>query len=385
MPSMCLATSETDTDSYHNTTNSTNVSDSTVDPTANRTSIVSFVHYDVGIFLVKYLWPVIIFAGTVGNTLSFLVLIRRRMRRTSVYFYLAMLACADTCTLYLSGFKTWLRVLTGFELLHISNGSCKLLMFLFLQSLHLSAIFIVAVTIDRYLTIWFTFKNTALHVVKRAGTITLCAFCSLLFYNCHVFWTIGLQETEQKRLICAPFTENAFMCEIFPWLKLSLYTVVPFLIVFILNFAIVIKMFSVFYSLKKQTDESDDRNSQAQMGQYRITVMLLAVSFTWLILTAPFTLFIFVSEAADDPEQQAKQFLLKTVCFTLLYINHSINFYLYCVTGRKFRNELKEFLCSLHRRGHIFSKGHRTNLMRIGSNREQQQEQTFYLHNIYLK
>ncbi len=71
------------------------------------------LHHAVGIFLIKYPLPVVIVLGTVGNVLSFLVLVKRRMRQTSVYVYLAMLACADTVVLYLSGFKTWIRLVTG--------------------------------------------------------------------------------------------------------------------------------------------------------------------------------------------------------------------------------------------------------------------------------
>ena len=33
---------------------------------------------------------------------------------------------------------------------------------------------------------------------------------------------------------------------------------------------------------------------------------------------------------------------LKAVCFVLMYTNHAVNFYLYCITGRKFRWELKD-------------------------------------------
>jgi len=72
-----------------------------------------------------YLLPVIIGVGTVGNLLSIAVLLRSRMRSTSVYFYLTILACADTAVLYVSGFKTWIRIMGGFELLHVSDMACK--------------------------------------------------------------------------------------------------------------------------------------------------------------------------------------------------------------------------------------------------------------------
>ena len=69
--------------------------------------------YTVGIFLIKYLLPFVIFLGTLGNLLSLIVMMKKRMRHTSVYLYLAMLSCADTIVLYLSGLKTWIRLVTG--------------------------------------------------------------------------------------------------------------------------------------------------------------------------------------------------------------------------------------------------------------------------------
>jgi len=61
-------------------------------------------------FLAVYIMPVIIAVGTVGNLTSLAVLLRRRMRRTSVYLYLTVLALADVSVLYVSAFKTWIRL-----------------------------------------------------------------------------------------------------------------------------------------------------------------------------------------------------------------------------------------------------------------------------------
>ena len=73
----------------------------------------SRIEYKVGVAIVRHVLPIVIALGTMGNILSFFVLMRKRMRYTSVYFYLAMLSCADTVILYLSGFKTWIRLVTG--------------------------------------------------------------------------------------------------------------------------------------------------------------------------------------------------------------------------------------------------------------------------------
>jgi len=36
--------------------------------------------------------------------------------------------------------------------------------------------------------------------------------------------------------------------------------------------------------------------------------------------------------------------LVKTICFLMMYVNHAINFYLYCLTGKRFRKELAAML-----------------------------------------
>ena len=69
--------------------------------------------YKIGVAIITHILPVVIALGTIGNMLAFIVLMRKRMRFTSVYFYLAMLACADTVVLYSSGFKTWIRLISG--------------------------------------------------------------------------------------------------------------------------------------------------------------------------------------------------------------------------------------------------------------------------------
>jgi len=50
--------------------------------------------------------------------------------------------------------KTWVRVITGVEWLHASTAACRVLMFLLLVALHLSAWLIVVVSADRFVAVW---------------------------------------------------------------------------------------------------------------------------------------------------------------------------------------------------------------------------------------
>ena len=69
---------------------------------------------------------------------------------TSIYCYLLMLAVVDTVVLFVSAFKTWIRVISGVEWLHGSTFTCRGLMFIVLVALHLSAWLIVVVSADRF-------------------------------------------------------------------------------------------------------------------------------------------------------------------------------------------------------------------------------------------
>ena len=62
------------------------------------------------------------------------------------------------------------------------------------------------------------------------------------------------------------------------------------------------------------------------------SVMLLAVSFAFIILTGP----ICVRNLMNDPPK-----MVYGVTVILQYLNHSINGVLYCITGSRFRQELR--------------------------------------------
>jgi len=300
--------------------------------------------------LLRTVIPVIVLMGTVGNTLSFCVLVRRHMRSTPMYFYLTLLAVADTFVLYVSAFKVWIRALTHFEVLHMSNVGCKLLMFILLCSFYMSAWLVVLVTLDRFLVIWFPFRGYLLMRIRQARLTAAVLSVFVAIYNVHVFWTMSLHQYGSAPT-CDAAEDNYFMTHIFEYLKLISYCVVPFVIVIALNVGILVRINRVYINaavhrecgmrnaaafyrhqspmvvlappLSPLPDNDDDglgkvvwpqhqhmalsvANSVSsrpqsplnvqKLRQRRLTRMLLFISFAWLALTAPFTLHSFLPE-----------------------------------------------------------------------------------------
>lgn len=81
----------------------------------------------------------------------------------------------------------------------------------------------------------------------------------------------------------------------------------------------------------------------AEGDSMRLTVMLLAVTFSFLITTLPITVVSvtgMVLHSLQDDRQLAVFDLTRRICELLMYVNHSVNFFLYCATGHKFRRQL---------------------------------------------
>ena len=84
-------------------------------------------------------------------------------------------------------------------------------------------------------------------------------------------------------------------------------------------------------------------------AENQLTVMLLLVTTLFLILLFPaYFRFIYVAVAKrDTPCQYARLLLVNQVTGKLYPTNSGINFFLYCISGKKFRNDLKAILrCS---------------------------------------
>ena len=143
---------------------------------------LNFIYNDV-MMTTMMMMTMSLLTGTVGNLTSLAVLLRPRMRGKSVYLFLLLLAIADTMVLYISAFKTWIRNITGFELLSVSNWSCRSVTFLTLLSTHMAAWIVVLVTTDRFIAVWFPLRATSWCTVTRASIATYVCTVLVAIYR----------------------------------------------------------------------------------------------------------------------------------------------------------------------------------------------------------
>ena len=323
--------------------------------------LLLYMEYKIHKFLLLYIPPLLLIIGTIGNVLSFCVLIRKAMRRTSTYNYLAVLSFTDMLVLYIGLLRLWVGELTE-DVRDMSDWSCKFITMAGYTVSVYSVWLLIAVTVERYIVTVHSLRASTMCTQGRAVKTIVCILILLLSINLHFLWTTQIQTTTRngeiiQRCNGASGYEHLIK-QVWPWVDACLYCILPFIIICILNCLIVQK---VIISRKSRhllagsrlSSSSSNSPRSSNESSARVTIMLLTISFTFLICTLPMNVTM-IHQAyrgfnALSLQEEASYRLARTISELLMYTNHSINFYLYLLTGNKFRQQLLTMLCPCNR------------------------------------
>ncbi|KAL8616319.1 hypothetical protein ACOMHN_056262 [Nucella lapillus] len=327
--------------------------------------------------LLLYVPPIFIIMGTVGNLLSFIVLRCRAMVKVSSYQYLASLAIADCLVLYIGLLRLWLGEVTGTDFHDSTDWVCKLTISFGYMTSDLSVWLIIAVTVERYIVVCFPLRASTMINTARAKKVI--GFLVLLMFtvNLHFFWTVEIVERPvdgQNVGNCEATPQyDTLVDTVWPWVDACIYSFVPFIFIIVLNILIIREVIKARNTRQRLLNTPEHhyhqqvtprrfhsqavhsrnggggvvncrRTSGAGEGT-KLTIMLLTVSFTFLLTTLPMNIALiftaFWNQRKSHDLQQAARFnLTKTVTELMMYVNHTINFGLYCATGHKFRQQI---------------------------------------------
>ena len=202
-----------------------------------------------------------------------------------------------------------------------------------------STFFILNMTFDRFYGILMPHKAASFNTLKRARIIIVCSIIFSIGYNLpHLF--ISSEQGGQ----CVPYGNalKAIAGQIYYWLSYVTNFVLPFILLLIMNSVII----HTIRSRGKQNLQMS--NNQGQGHDRQVFAILLLVTFGFLILVTPVYLFFLYTHLVDY-EKTAKSFaefqLFYSVSQKMYYTNYGINFYLYVISGQKFRTDLIRLFC----------------------------------------
>lgn len=329
-----------------------------------------------------YVVPFIFITGIVGNSVSFTVFVGTHLKRSSCHIYLASLAVADTLFLFCM-FSSWGKNI-GFSL-DAYQGFCQVLTYLTDISRFLSVWYVVAFTVERWIVTCHPLKrDSACTPLIAKRVVIVLAVVAFIGYSFSTF-TYGPSTLLGFR-VCSPLPQFDRMVYIINNVDTLISLIIPTVIIVGCN----IRMYYIIYKFQQQcgitsvnssgsiqkwnfnnknsNSTSDNKYSHrkrmllnesstqppkltmSRSSHMRATRMLIIVSSAFVVCNVPWhtarTYAFFVRELNDSYYMSGAHFLLTQKLFHIIYyINFAINFFLYSMSSRSFRNGLSR-LCT---------------------------------------
>ncbi|UJR25334.1 hypothetical protein I4U23_006684 [Adineta vaga] len=280
----------------------------------------------------------LIFIGTISNLLCIFCLLCRKHRRIrSTYIYLIFLFLADTFSLYQWNLNDiFMQFNNGTQLTNKSLFLCHSIAFLSFYTLHLSALFLTLVSIDRTLLLWSRYYR--IHMTKRCHALIISLIVLIALFILDGFLlSLGIREKDTNEIQCYySFNLNlmVFYQTVYPWIHFVVMYIIPFLIMIIGIILIIIKL----YNHRLSTRFSHQKR--------RSCIMLIAMCIVYMILTLPNRLCFSIFYSRLLNHSYTDTILLGSNA--LLYTRNATNIIFLYLSSTTFRKQLTKFYCCLN-------------------------------------
>lgn len=334
--------------------------------------------------VIQYLWLIIplliLLFGTIGNILAFVVLFQRSKNHLSYYSYFCLLTVVDQLILVMGLFRKWVF---HFDIYRIDNRNqiaCASLQCLNSSLSWISTWLLMFLTIYRAFVICFPFSKLNDQFRKNGKYLVLILFILTVIGNSHFFFTVEIVSESSvyngSKTKCKFKQIHSSFVEMWTWIDATVYCYFPSLMICISNIFIVsniIQSRKVRCKINYKRNEHEclitinpsqpfSEESKVTFSQNRvvlkvspfkhrtlihISTMLLSISCCFIITTAPIVIIKGVSTVIQSINNifiYARYELVESLAELLMYLNHGVNFYIYLMTGSKFRKDIKVLL-----------------------------------------
>lgn len=284
--------------------------------------------------------------GTFGNIFILMMLRTLRLGRTSMHMYLRALAISDLCVLYTGLLRWWIIWTFGMDIRDKHILLCKGHTWMVYLSLYVSAWLLVFMTLERTFSACVPHRVNMFCTKRRACCLIVFIVAFQACMQSHFLFGMTLLEPDQKGpLVCKPISTeyHTFLHDIYPFVDLVLLSLIPFVCVILGN---VIIIWKTFLSLKTAAELNLTSEKGANLRRRRassMTLILICLSTLFLLTTSPTCVYNMWERGETAKKTSIGRTELAWASVNIImYCNNTFNFYLYCLSGRKFRNEIKQ-------------------------------------------
>jgi hypothetical protein len=303
--------------------------------------------------LEHYLPNVLVAVGMVGNVLSFLLLSGPQYRTSSTCVYMKAVAISDSIHLLSIPLQRSVAYILLDKIKRMSPNRTRIFctqgMFWLYFSPTVSSYLLFAMSLDRLLALVFPFKSRVSSSVSNAMAVVVAIFVVAVVLHLPIQFI--RYDSGQARFpnstLCPAHFDDGFS-NVYEQLFSVFVIYFPFVAIFTCNAGIIVVV-EVNNRNTKILKPGTDQHSDRKDGH--ITVMLLIVSFTFVVCLLPSRIRnAYWADYSGKLDIRTIAIRRLTIAVTLLvqYCNYALNFYMYTLPIKKFRQDLKRMLlCSV--------------------------------------
>ena len=225
---------------------------------------------------------------------------------------------------------------------------CRIQMFNLHVSTFCSNYLLITMTFERFYSIIKPHKAASFNTVRKARVTIVCIVVGFTSYSAPLLFIGG---TYGKFCVSNRFASETILGELYYWLTEIFSFLVPFIFLLTMNSVII-------HTLRKRSKQNisqltgqgttEGQNSKGKHSEKQIVTMLLLITFVFLTLSVPTRALLFYLNFSrgNTSFYYAGYHLFYQVGEITYLTNHGINFFLYVLSGQKFRTDLRNLFMS---------------------------------------
>ncbi|XP_013782861.1 sex peptide receptor-like [Limulus polyphemus] len=301
----------------------------------------------------RVLVPVILIVGLIGNTITIVILTRRRMR-SSTNNYLAALAIFDMLYL-ICVFGLSLSHYPGIQNPHyVVYWHIRPFAIMLTDACSNTSVWLtVTFTIERYIAVCHPIKGKVYCTESRAKKVIVFVslICFFLTLPTPFEWTvIEITDVETNETMMtmdfSDFGNNHLYKTVYYTMTAILFIFIPLFLLAIFNSFLIRSVHLSKIQRDTMTHHRESRDSLQQ--ENKITIMLIAVVVLFFVCQLPTAAILVYTSLHTVPPNTNKEALLLglgNIFNFLVCINAAGNFVLYCLLSQKYRRTFLQTFC----------------------------------------
>ena len=299
--------------------------------------------YDIAENIQLVFYPMIVIIGIITNLLSIAVFRRPSLRKSTTPFLLTLLAIADIWALLMGSFMSWLQLVTGLYLSASSDLSCQVYNYIGTSISSIPGWIIVIIIVEGIMGQACPFKANSLCTRKNAMYLVMLIFICSCFLNIPLILGGKAQhdivfDANNEHFIVDASCGNTISASW--WIDTFYRCVIPSTFMLVGNIILIILL------IKAQNKRQSINVSSSNSHLHLLTILLLSASFAYLLLILPFMIYHlsykYIKKRYSSFEEWRSDDRLFYICVCCaMYVNNAINFPLYCLSAKTFREEFK--------------------------------------------